>query len=107
MPVYTSPYPETTLENDIREVNGVVNLNPYVVMDSQILQNLNDRIKVEHNLGPDTSLPDGKDENYKRQYYANVFSADTTAGYTQMKQTQFISKFGVISGYQIGVPAIR
>lgn len=108
MPYYVKDIPATTIENDIREVDGVVNLNPFILMNSQVLKNNDKRFEFEIELSSDSKLSEnGKNENYKRQYYQDVFSAPTTAGYTQMKQKVFFTKFGVSYGFQYGTPTIR
>jgi hypothetical protein len=102
MPVYTQDYDFTiTVPNDIR----VNDPNPFVepVVASA---DADTRNPITLYLDIPSTLPDGQIENYKRQYYKNLFSAPTTAGYTQMIQERFRTAFGVIYGYQYGVPSV-
>lgn len=94
MPTYTIDLnPLITLPNNIREGQP----NPFF---ERHVDSLDKRIEVEKSLDIPNTLPDGKNQNYKEQYYKDIFSANTTAGYTEMKQTTFATKFGVIYGYQ-------
>jgi len=102
MPVYTQDYDFTvTVPNDIRanDPNPYVNV-PIAEADADY------RNQIIRYLDIPSTLPDGEGENYKRLYYKDLYSAPTTAGYTQMIQERFTTKFGVIYGYQHGVPAI-
>jgi len=105
MPLYS--YPTTpaaisgaTLPNDIRAGNPNPNVEP-------VLQAGSVWITQERLLRAPVTLPDGEGENYRRPYYQDVFSAPTTAAYTNMTQTTFTRHTGMITGYQVGVPQIR
>ena len=101
MPIYTASYPmDVTLCNDLREGNP----NPFV---DKVLTDLSYRNVIEYKLTANQYLADGEAQNYQRPYYSDLFSAPTTAGFTQITQTQYVTKFGVIYGHQTGVPAIR
>ena len=99
MPIYTKEMPTTTLPNNIRSGNPNPNVDP-VLGDDSIF------VELERSLGVPLNLTDGKSENYKRPYYSDVFSAQTTSGYTNMKQVTFVRTTGVVTGYQYGVPIV-
>ena len=101
MPYYTQDYDfSITVPNDIRDGSP----NPLVdgyIQDPTYVDGVGDHVyEVVHPLIPNTRLADGEGENYKDQYYHNVHSAPTTAGYTNMEQHRFVQKTGVISGWQ-------
>jgi hypothetical protein len=102
MPYYTEGYPFcVTLPNDIREGNP----NPFAslrqIFDSTFVDGVGDYVyEVTRPLVPNSKLPDGEAENYKRLYYNNLYSAPTTANYTDMEQHLFINKANVITGWQ-------
>ena len=104
MPVYSYPTTplaiETTLPNDIRAGNPNPNVEPVLEAGSVWIEQ--DRL-----LRAPVTMPDGEAANYARPYYQNVFSAPTTAGYTNMRQVTFTRYTGMITGYQWGVPTIR
>jgi len=104
MPIYgtviTPLELQTTLPNNI----NADTLNPYI---EPVLEAGSVWIDQTKPLDVPTTLPDGEAENYTRPYYKNVFSAPTTAGYTQMQQVTFTRHTGMITGYQIGVPLAR
>jgi len=100
MPIYTESFPtDVTLCNDIKSDNT----NPYV---EPVLTEDSVWIEQTKYLGVPLNLPDGEGENYRRPYYGDVFSAKTTAGYTNMQQVTFTRHTGMITGYQWGVPTI-
>jgi len=92
MPYYTEAYDfSITLPNDIRD--GAP--NPFIDGYS----NFPGTLSVK-SLGVPTKLPTGEGENYKGQFYKNIYSAQTTAGYTGLSQSTFYKGTGVMSGYQ-------
>lgn len=103
MPIYgivTTPLDlQTTLPNDIREGNPNPFLDPVLEAGSVWIEQ--DRL-----LRAPVTMPDGEAENYARPYYQNVFSAPTTAGYTNMRQVTFTRHTGMITGYQCGLPIV-
>ena len=104
MPIYgtviTPVELQTTLPNNINENT----LNPFV---EPVLQAGSVWITQERPLVVPPTLPTGIAENYARPYYKNLFSASTTAAYTGMTQVTFIRHTGMITGYQVEVPAVR
>jgi len=104
MPIYgtviTPVELQTTLPNNI----NANTLNPFI---EPVLEAGSVWIEQDRPLIPDNSLPSGQAQNYTRPYYQNIFSAPTTAGYTNMHQVTFIRHTGMITGYQWGVPVIR
>ena len=104
MPIYgiviTPTELETTLPNNI----NADTLNPFV---EPVLEEDSVWIQQDRQLRAPVILPNGEVENYARPYYQNLFSAPTTAGYTNMKQVTFTRHTGMITGYQWGRPVVR
>jgi len=101
MPYYTQDYNfAITLPNDIRDGSP----NPFVdgyIQDPTFVNGVGDDVyEVSNLLVPDSKLADGEGENYKDQYYNDLYSARTTAGYTNIEQHVFVSKANVITGWQ-------
>ena len=108
MPIYgfvvTPADLETTLPNHIRDGNPNPFLEPVLEEDSVWITQIEDSPVVGRLLIPQDNLSNGEADNYARPYYRNVFSAPTTAGYTQIRQVTFTRHTGMITGYQIGLP---
>lgn len=108
MPYYTLPYPlpdptpYITLPNDIKDTTRNPFVEPVLEDDSFFIGKTSE--PNTRSLDAPSKLPDGNPQNYKRQYYKNLFSATTTAGYTEMQQVRFVRHTGAITGYQIGLP---
>jgi len=101
MPYYTQDYDFTiTLPNDIRDGSP----NPFVegyIQDSTFVNGVGDDVyEINNRLVPNSKLADGENENYKDQYYKDLYSAPTTAGYTNMEQHVFVSRGNILSGWQ-------
>jgi hypothetical protein len=101
MPYYTEGYPFcVTLPNDIRKNDP----NPFAstgIFDESYVNGVGQSVyEVSRSLDVDSKLSDGISENRKRLYYKNLYSASTTAGYTNLRQQLFVSKSKVITGWQ-------
>lgn len=102
MPQYTQDFDfSVTLENDIREGQP----NPFFDAyknDPGFVDGVGEwGYEVVRSLDVPENLADGKERNYREQFYKNLHSAQTTAGHTGMKQHTFVTKWGVIYGWQI------
>jgi hypothetical protein len=100
MPQYTISAPLCmTLSGDIKE--GTESVFNDQIIDPSFVSGVGDFVyEIDNKLTPDSKLADGVAENFKDLYYKNVYSAQTTAGYTNMEQHLFVNKAKVISGWQ-------